>query len=310
MEKRIGSKCKRLFQVLICAALVFSLAAGSVTAADDASSSGGSSSRSSSSSKAKEESSSEEKDSASDTADAALKAKNAKRPAGWPEFQEKNSDTVKKWREINNKVYAWLEVPGTNINYPVTQGKNNDEYMSKGYFGEYDTYSTIWADYRVKFGDRGKLSSNTVLYGHNWVNYSAKPKITDPSHKMFDQLTSYHYLSFAKKNQFIYYSTADGDYVFQIFACFYTDMKFNYAKVNVGKSKLKTIVDEAKERSLHDFDVAVDGSRKIITLSTCTRAYGRTNQQRFVVMGQLLKAGETPKNAKVTANKDFKKPNI
>ena len=70
------------------------------------------------------------------------------------------------------------------------------------------------------------------------------------------------------------------------------------------------IINEAKARSLHDFAVDVNSSDKILTLSTCTRAYGQTSQQRFVVMARLMRPGETITEVSITPNTDFKRPQL
>ena len=62
------------------------------------------------------------------------------------------------------------------------------------------------------------------------------------------------------------------------------------------------IVNGARSRSRHNFDVEVTTSDKILTLSTCTRAYGASDQQRFVVMARLLREGEQVKAITVTDN--------
>lgn len=208
---------------------------------------------------------------------------------------------IEDWNEINSDTYAWIRVPGTNIDYPVVQGDDNFEYLYINYYRKYNIYSVIWADYRVRFGDRAQLSSNTVLYGHNYDNLSGTPLVANSGHKMFEQLPSFHYLDFARENQFIHYSTEEGDHIYQIFAVFYTDVYFNYIRVNTGRDALCDIISEARRLSLHDYDMEVDGTRKIITLSTCTRARGGGGEQRFVVMGQLVDKGVVPEKVSVTA---------
>ncbi|MEG1972811.1 MAG: hypothetical protein RR315_06580, partial [Oscillospiraceae bacterium] len=62
------------------------------------------------------------------------------------------------------------------------------------------------------------------------------------------------------------------------------------------------IIQGAKSRSRHIFDTPVTSSDKIITLSTCTRAYGKSDRQRFVVMAKLMPKGAATKAISVTAN--------
>jgi sortase B len=110
---------------------------------------------------------------------------------------------------------------------------------------------------------------------------------------MFGQLTSYHHLNFAKSHPYIYYSTADQEMSWVVFAAFYTDVNFNYIIPSPDDAGLTTIINNAKARSRHIFNVSVSSADKILTLSTCTRAYGQSDRQRFVVMARLMHAGET-----------------
>lgn len=48
----------------------------------------------------------------------------------------------------NKDVIGWLYCPDTVINYPVVQGKNNDQYLRKDLDGKYLVSGTLFADYR------------------------------------------------------------------------------------------------------------------------------------------------------------------
>ena len=84
-------------------------------------------------------------------------------------------------------------------------------------------------------------------------------------------------------------------------------ISFNY---NVSEGNIGYIISEAKARSRHTFDVDVNSSDKILTLSTCTRAYGNTSNQRFVVMARLLRPGESIAPITVTSNPSHKQPSV
>ena len=127
---------------------------------------------------------------------------------------------------------------------------------------------------------------------------------------MFGQLPSFHYLNFCKSTPYIHYSTGSEEMTWKVFAVFYTEESFNYITSDPGASGLQYIINEAKARSLHDFAVDVNSSDKILTLSTCTRAYGKTNKQRFVVMARLMRPGETITEVNITPNPDFKRPQL
>ena len=67
--------------------------------------------------------------------------------------------------------------------------------------------------------------------------------------------------------------------IWQIFAAFYTgsDNDFYYISCNMDADSLQYIIDEARSRSEHIYDVEVTSSDKILTLSTCTRPVSYTH---------------------------------
>lgn len=217
------------------------------------------------------------------------------------------SALARQWRRtVNDDIRAWIRVPGTNINYAVCYHPDVNYYTHRGYYKESSHMGVVWTNGNTKFGTSSQISNNTVLYGHNWTNVSANPRIASPNDQMFAQLTGYHHLSTAQANPYIYYSTEDANMTFKIFACFYTEVGFNYISTSGGQN----IIDEAIRRSRHKFDVDVNSSDKILTLSTCTRAYGQTSNQRFVVMARLLRPGETVSPYSITSRPNHKQPNV
>lgn len=204
---------------------------------------------------------------------------------------------------VNGDTIGWIKVPGTNIDYPVVQSTDNNYYVYKNYNKQYDKNGVIYADYECKFGS--SLSTNTIIYGHNWSNVYSR-KVADPSDIMFGQLPSFHTLSFAQQNPFIYFSTTEKDYVWQIFAVFYTEESFNYIEASPSKDYYKTMLSEALKRSIHNYNVNVTTSDDILTLSTCTRVYGQRSDQRFVVMAKRVKSGTA--STTITSHPNFKVP--
>lgn len=213
---------------------------------------------------------------------------------------------ISHWKtNVNGDTMGWLSIPGTNINYPVVQGPYTDYYTTKGYDKNYSHAGVIWASSSSNVsGGAESLSGNTVLFGHNWTNYSASPRIGNPGDTHFAQLTAFQHLDFARNHQYIWFSTAQQEMKWQIFAAFYTDINFDYINAGGGSG----IINGAIARSEHNYDVAVSSSDKILTLSTCTRRFGASNRQRFVVMAKLV-SGSSPV-ANVTANPSPVRPNL
>lgn len=236
--------------------------------------------------------------------------------------------TIKKrlanYQEVNKEVKAWLTIPGTNINEPILYNpQNNNYYLYRDWRGV-NYPNTNWknfpitatyVDYRHKWGDTWKKSSkNTILYGHNWTNLRNPLTIGNAErHTMFAQLPSYTDKTFAQEHPHIYYSTAESEGIWRVFAVGYCEVSpnFFYNAPNPGKAHYQMILDEWQKRSLYNFDVDVNTTDRILTLSTCSRVYNLGENQRFVVVARLLREGESENDTvKLTVNQNVKEPKL
>lgn len=151
----------------------------------------------------------------------------------------------------NDDTIGWIQIPNTNVDYPVVYKagvENYAYYESLGYDKQYSKDGVIWADYECTFPE---LSQNTTLYGHNWYNiYTPRTLENMQSNDlMFSLVMSYHYTDFAQQNPFIYFSTTEQDYVFQVFAAFYTDLSFGYNFANMTQEQTQQVIAEARQRA-------------------------------------------------------------
>ena len=98
----------------------------------------------------------------------------------------------------NPDTVAWIrfDEPAV-INYPVVQGSDNSEYLSKTFKGYDNTVGTIFVNAynHADFNDR-----NTIIYGHYMYNGT-----------MFNELEQYHEKSFREKYPYFYIYTPDGN---------------------------------------------------------------------------------------------------
>lgn len=187
--------------------------------------------------------------------------------------------------QVNAEIVGWLQVPGTDIDQPVVQTYNNSKYMRLNYEGKYSFQGCYWVDYECTVGNRETQSRNTIIYGHNTAVAQDDPNGLD-----FAQLLRFTDEEFAASHPYIFFSTAEEDLVWEVFAVLYTDTNFRY--VTMIDSDIDTLVSEAKARSEFNYDVEVDPiNDKILTLSTCTAKYGYVGGEaraRFVVMARLV----------------------
>lgn len=66
-------------------------------------------------------------------------------------------------RKQNDEIIGWLEIKGTNINYPVCQAKDNDYYLTHNHKKENASSGSLFLD---KDFDLNKPSTNYLIYGH------------------------------------------------------------------------------------------------------------------------------------------------
>lgn len=105
------------------------------------------------------------------------------------EKKKKKERTInfQRLQKINPDIVAWIEVPGTNIDYPVVQGKDNEEYMHHTFRKRYNFAGCIFLDAKCK---HDLSSDNNIIYGHHMRNGT-----------MFAQLIKFRDASFVKKHR-------------------------------------------------------------------------------------------------------------
>lgn len=73
-----------------------------------------------------------------------------------------NEISIGALKEINNEIFAWISLDGTEIDFPVLKPNNNSKYLTRDYKGEYSQSGAIFEDYRSSI-----INDNySVIYGH------------------------------------------------------------------------------------------------------------------------------------------------
>jgi sortase B len=68
-------------------------------------------------------------------------------------------------RAVNPEAVAWLQVPGTTINYPVYQASDNDRYLRHDAHGEWSVGGQLFMD--CDGTGPGMQDQITLVYGHH-----------------------------------------------------------------------------------------------------------------------------------------------
>ena len=184
---------------------------------------------------------------------------------------ELNQINFNELKKSNDGVVGWLIVDGTNINYPIVQGIDNDYYLDNSFNKVKDKTGWPFMDYR---NDSNMSNDNTIFYGHNLLNNTSFGSIS----KIF---TNKWYKSSSHK---IYYITEDNLYTYEIFSAYYINPESYYLQINLNDDNYSKFISKLKSRSIIKFNVNVGAEDKIITLSTCTN----DNTGRKVIHAKLL----------------------
>lgn len=187
--------------------------------------------------------------------------------------------------ELNSDVVGWITVPGTPIDYPVVQAKNNSYYLTHNVNKEVNYSGCPFLDYKDEIG-LNKISRNSIIYGHHRRNGT-----------MFAKLTNYNKLDFYKENPVLRFDTVYNRSQWVIFANMRvtassaTGKPFNYMRTDFDDDEdYMQFVEEIRKRSLITTPVEVTASDNILLLSTCS--YEKANW-RLVIAARQLREGET-----------------
>ena len=193
-------------------------------------------------------------------------------------------DLLNKYRE-NPDMAGWLQVDGTNINYPVMKG---DEYLFRNFAGEYDDSGSLfvaedWTDEDLC----------TLIHGHNMWMYGT----------MFNPLHSFAEKEFFRRNRSIRFYAVEEEGVsvekrtYEIICCVRVDIdEWNYAgcRYICDDEGLTAFADECMSRAvqrLEPEDAAAYGKADMIVLSTCSY-HVSGDSGRLLLVGRLARRTE------------------
>jgi len=170
---------------------------------------------------------------------------------------ENQGKSFQELRALNPDVFAWLSVYGTNIDYPVTQGQDNMQYINTNAEGQYALSGSIFLDCSSK---RDFSDFNSILYGHHM-----------DKKMMFGEIGTFADKSVFDSHKYgnLYY---DGkDHGIEFFAFVHTDAYDGavYAP-GVKESYQQAYLDGLLKKAMYKRDIGVTTRDRLVLLSTCS----------------------------------------
>lgn len=179
----------------------------------------------------------------------------------------------KNLKKINQQTVGWIRVPGTNINYPFVQAKDNKYYLTHSFDKTVNEAGWVFLDYRNNIKHLGK---NTILYAHGRLDKTMFGSLKNVLSDSWFQ---------KKENRVIKISTESEDSTWQIFSVYHIKTTNDYIQTDfINTNHFQTFVNTLLKRSVHNFNVNITDNDKILTLSTC---YNET--EKMVVHAKLIK---------------------
>lgn len=170
--------------------------------------------------------------------------------------------------QINPEIYAWIEIPGTPINYPIVQSASDDlYYLDHTIEGIAGYPGSIYTE-RINAKDFSDF--NTVIYGHDMLDGS-----------MFAGLHEFDDENYLREHETMVIYTTEHKYTYRIFkALTYDDRHI------MGSYDFSDFIQrEAYLESIGNSDSKVTTDSRLITMSTCI---ADQPSNRFLVEAVLI----------------------
>ena len=180
-------------------------------------------------------------------------------------------------KEMNEDIYAWITIPGTQIDYPIVQSAEDNAYYLNHTAEKKE--SVNGAIFTENYNAKDFNDYITVLYGHNMRDGS-----------MFAGLHQYEDRKYLEEHDELIIYMPDAILKYKIFAAYLTDNRHVLKYYNCGQdvdSRKAFVRDIMWQRTMEasvDSDAPVNEESKILTLSTCHSA-GKNH--RYLVQAYL-----------------------
>lgn len=171
----------------------------------------------------------------------------------------------------NSDTVAWIEVKGTNIDYPVVKSSDNLFYLSHSFDKTESPSGWVFLDYR---NSSDLTDQNNTLYAHGRLDGT-----------MFGSLRNLFLDEWYSNpdNYYIRTKTERSSAIWKIFSVYTSPVTSDYLQMSFTNDSFMTFLENVASRSELNFNTNLDDIKRILTLSTCY-----DNNSRIVVHAQLI----------------------
>lgn len=177
-------------------------------------------------------------------------------------------------KKLNSDVKGWIQVNGTNINYPFVQTADNKYYLTHSFDKSYNNAGWVFMDYRNNINNLGK---NNIIYAHGRLDTT-----------MFGSLKNILASGWLnhKNNYVVKLSTENENTLWQVISVYKIPTTSDYIQTEFNDdTEYQNFLDLITSRSAFNFNSSVNTTDKIITLSTCF-----DDNDKVVMHAKLIKS--------------------
>lgn len=177
--------------------------------------------------------------------------------------------------QINADVYAYIYLADSEIDYPILQHAEQDDYYLNHTIDNMEVYPG--SIYTEKINAKDFNDPNTIIYGHNMV----------ANKTMFNAITRYSDSAYLKSHHVFYIYTPSQILQYEVFAAYETDnAHLMYQYQYDDASSFQQFLNDVKNKDNVVLNDNIDVTTKdtIVTMSTCSES-GVDN--RYVVHAVL-----------------------
>lgn len=187
-----------------------------------------------------------------------------------------------KLKKINNDVKGWIQVNGTNINYPFVQASDNKYYLNHSFNKSLNYAGWVFLDYRNNLTN----NKNTIIYAHGRIDKTMFGSLRN--------ILSSGWLN-NSNNYVVKLSTEKENTLWQVFSVYHIPTTSDYIQTEFSSDdEFLQLITKLKDRSMFNFNTDVNSNDNILTLSTC---YSDT--EKVVLHAKLIKKSD---NNMLTSN--------
>lgn len=166
---------------------------------------------------------------------------------------------------------GWLNIPGTDISYPIVQGEDNAYYLHRAPDGSNLFAGSIFMDYRCAPDFSG---TNTIIYGHHMKNDT-----------MFGELDQFMDDDFRAEHTTVEVLMGTKVLKYRVFSVYQTDVRSDAFDTTLAQDDTWLAwIRRMQSRSLRDYGVYTNANSSVLTLATCTTI---RKSERYVVQAVL-----------------------